>query len=90
MRIGFLVNDVKTEEGNFTTSRLGQAGSQSRARGLGDGRRRFGLRPGWHDDPAREPLGPKSKYGTSESYTADSAGQEMASVAESPWTTLMC
>ena len=40
MRIGFIVNDVKTEEGKFTTSRLGQAavnrGHEVWVMGVGD------------------------------------------------------
>ncbi len=40
MRFGFIVNDVKTEEGKFTTSRLGQAavnrGHEVWVMGVGD------------------------------------------------------
>ncbi len=75
MRIGFIVNDVKTEEGKFTTSRLGQAavnrGHEVWVMGVGD----LAYDP---DDMirARASSVPKTKYGTSESYTADLQGQE--------------
>ena len=40
MRIGFIVNDVQTEEGKFTTSRLGHAavnrGHEVWVMGVGD------------------------------------------------------
>jgi glutathione synthase len=74
MRIGFIVNDVKTEEGKFTTSRLGQAavnrGHEVWVMGVGD----------LAYDPdgmirARASSVPKPKYGTSESYTADLQGK---------------
>jgi glutathione synthase len=70
MRIGFVVNDVKTEQGKFTTSRLGQTavnrGHEVWVMGVGD----------LAFDPdgmirARATSVSKSKYGTSESYTAD-------------------
>ena len=70
MRIGFIVNDVKTEEGNFTTSRLGQTavnrGHEVWTIGVGD----MAYDP---DDMvrARATSVPKQKYGSSESYTAD-------------------
>ena len=41
MRFGFIVNDVKTEEGKFTTSRLGSGGGEPRSRSLGHGRGRL-------------------------------------------------
>jgi glutathione synthase len=74
MRIGFLVNDVKTEEGKFTTSRLGQAavnrGHEVWAIGVGD----------LAYDPdgmirARATSVPKERYGSSENYTADLQGK---------------
>ena len=74
MRIGFIVNDVKTEEGNFTTSRLGQAavnrGHEVWTIGVGD----VAYDP---DDMvrARATSVPKQKYGSSESYTADLRGK---------------
>jgi glutathione synthase len=74
MRIGFVVNDVKTEEGIFTTSRLGQAavnrGHEAWVIGVGD----LAYDP---DDRvhARATSVPKQKYGNSESYTADLQGK---------------
>ena len=74
MRIGFIVNDVKTEEGIFTTSRLGQAavnrGHEVWVMGVGD----------LAYDPdgmirARASSVPKTRYGTSESYTTDLKGK---------------
>ena len=74
MRIGFIVNDVKTEEGKFTTSRLGQAavnrGHEVWVIGVGD----------LAYDPdgmirARATSVPKPRYGNSESYTADLTGK---------------
>lgn len=70
MRIGFIVNDVKSEEGKFTTSRLGHAalsrGHEVWVIGVGD----------LAYDPdglirARATTAPKERYGSSESYTAD-------------------
>ena len=75
MRIGFIVNDVKTEEGKFTTSRLGQAavnrGHEVWVIGVGD----LAYDP---DDMvhARATSVPKQKYGNSESYTADLKGRK--------------
>lgn len=74
MRIGFIVNDIKTEEGKFTTSRLGQAavnrGHEVWVIGVGD----LAYDP---DDMvrARATSVPKQKYGSSESYTADLQGK---------------
>lgn len=74
MRIGFIVNDVKTEEGKFTTSRLGQAavnrGHEVWVMGVGD----LACDP---DDMirARATSVPKQKYGSSDSYTADLQGK---------------
>jgi glutathione synthase len=74
MRIGFIVNDIKTEEGKFTTSRLGQAavnrGHEVWVIGVGD----------LAYDPdgmirARATTVPKQKYGNSDSYTADLQGK---------------
>ncbi len=74
MRIGFVVNDVKTEEGKFTTSRLGQAavnrGHEVWVIGVGD--------LAYDTDGmirARAASVPKPKYGTPESYTADLQGK---------------
>ncbi len=74
MQIAFIVNDVKTEMGKFTTSRLGQAavnrGHKVWVIGLGDlaydadGKIR-----------ARGTSVPRSKYSSSESYTADLQGK---------------
>jgi glutathione synthase len=74
MRIGFIVNDVKTEEGKFTTSRLGQTainrGHEVWVMGVGD----LAYDP---DDMirARASSVPKRRYGSSESYTADLQGK---------------
>lgn len=74
MKIGFVVNDVKTEEGKFTTSRLAQAavnrGHEVWTMGVGD----LAYDP---DDMvhARATSVPKSKYTTSDSYTADLQGK---------------
>ena len=74
MRIGFVVNDIKTEEGKFTTSRLGQAavnrGHEVWVMGVGD----VAYDP---DDMirARATSVPKQKYGSSDSYTADLQGR---------------
>ena len=74
MRIGFIVNDIKTEEGKFTTSRLGQAavnrGHEVWVMGVGD----------LAYDPdgmirGRAASVPKQKYGNSDSYTADLQGK---------------
>ncbi len=70
MRIGFIVNDVQTEEKKFTTMRLGQAavnrGHEVWVMGVGD----LAYDP---DDMvrARATSVPKEKYGSSDSFTAD-------------------
>ena len=74
MRLGFIVNDVKTEEGKFTTSRLGQAavnrGHEVWVMGVGD----IAYDP---DDMvrARATSVPKPRYGSSETYTSDLKGK---------------
>jgi len=74
MRIGFVVNDIKSEEGKFTTSRLGQAavnrGHEVWEMGVGD----LAYDP---DDMVRVRATsvPKKKYGNSDSYTADLQGK---------------
>jgi glutathione synthase len=74
MRLGFIVNDVKTEEGKFTTSRLGQTavnrGHEVWVMGVGD----LAYDP---DDliRARATTVPKQKYGSSDSYTSDLQGK---------------
>ena len=74
MRIGFIVNEIKSEEGKFTTSRLGQAavnrGHEVWVIGVGD----------LAYDPdgmirARATSVPKERYGSSETYTADLQGK---------------
>jgi glutathione synthase len=74
MRFGFIVNDIKTEEGKFTTSRLGQAavnrGHEVWVMGVGD--------LAYDADDmirARATSVPKQRYGSSESYTADLQGK---------------
>lgn len=74
MKIGFVVNDIKTEEGKFTTSRLGQAainrGHEVWVLGVGDLE--------YHSDDtirARAASVPKRQYSTSEAYTADLQGK---------------
>ncbi len=74
MDIGFLVNDVKTEEGKFTTSRLGQAavnrGHRVWVMGVGD------LAYDADDQVrARATSVSKSRYSSAESYTADLQGR---------------
>jgi glutathione synthase len=74
MKIGFVVNDVRTEEGVFTTSRLGQAavnrGHEVWVMGAGD----LAYDP---DDMvrARATSVPKQYYANSKSYTADLQGK---------------
>ena len=74
MRIGFIVNEIKSEEGKFTTSRLGQTavnrGHEVWVIGVGD----------LAYDPdgmirARATSVPKERYGSSETYTADLKGK---------------
>jgi glutathione synthase len=74
MRIGFVVNEIGTEEGKYTTSRLGQAavnrGHEVWVIGVGD----------LAYDPdgmvrARATSVPKERYGSSETYTADLQGK---------------
>ena len=75
MRFGFIVNDIRSEEGKFTTSRLGQAavnrGHEVWVMGVGD----IAYDP---DDMirARATSVPKPRYGSSESYTADLQGKK--------------
>ena len=80
MRIGFIVNDVRTEEGKFTTSRLGQAavnrGHEVWVIGVGD----------LAYDPdgmirARATSVPKERYGSSETLHGRPAGQERREAA---------
>jgi glutathione synthase len=74
MRIGLVVNDVKTEEPGYTTSRLGTAavnlGHEAWVMGVGD----LAYDP---DDrvKARARRVPKGKYKTSESYLRDLQGR---------------
>lgn len=74
MRIGFVVNDVNTEEPKFTTMRLGQAavnrGHEVWIIGVGD----FAYDPDGMIR-ARAKSVPKTKYGTSDSFTADLKGK---------------
>ncbi len=74
MRIGFIVNDVRTELGKYTTSRLGQAavnrGHDVWVIGVGD----------LAYDPdgmirARATSVPRERYGSPETYTADLQGK---------------
>ncbi len=74
MKIGFVVNDIKTEQGKFTTSRLGQAavnrGHEVWVMGVGD------LAYDPNDTiSARAVSVPKPRYGSSEAYTADLQGK---------------
>jgi glutathione synthase len=75
MRIGFIVNDISTEEPKFTTMRLGQAainrGHEVWMIGVGD----------LAYDPdgmirARATSVPRTRYGTSDSFTADLRGRQ--------------
>ena len=74
MRIGFIVNDVRTEESKYTTMRLGQAavnrGHDVWVIGVGD----------LAYDPdgmvrARATSVPRERYGSPETYTADLQGK---------------
>ena len=75
MRFGFIVNDLRSEEGKFTTSRLGQAavnrGHEVWVMGVGD--------VAYDPDNmirARATSVPKARYGSSESYTTDLQGKK--------------
>ncbi len=75
MRIGFVVNDVKSEEGKYTTSRLGHAavnrGHEVWVMGVGD--------LGYDVQEtiiANATSVPKTKYSTPESYTSDLQGKK--------------
>ena len=76
MKIGFIVNDVMTEEAGFTTTRLAheahQQGHDAYIMGIGD--------VAYDPDEfirARARHAPKEKkYKTSETYLADLQGQE--------------
>ena len=74
MRIGFVVNDVKTEEGGYTTSRLGAAavnkGHEVWVMGVGD--------LAYDSDEkirAQARSVPRKKYTTSHSYLSDLQGK---------------
>jgi glutathione synthase len=78
MRIGFLVNDVMTEEGNFTTMRLGQSainmGHEAWVMGVGD------LAYDAHDAvAARARTVPGKNYKTSQAFTKDLQGPKAIS-----------
>ena len=75
MKIGFIVNDIKTEEGGYTTSRLGAAavnmGHQVYVAGVGH--------LAYDADElirARARTVPKKKYASSEAYLADLQGKK--------------
>ena len=73
MRIAFIVNDVRTEQGGYTTSRLGAAainlGHEAWVIGAGD------LAYDPHDAvSARAKMAPKSKYKNSQTYLKDLQG----------------
>jgi len=78
MKIGLVVNDIKTEETGYTTSRLGVAaismGHEVWVMGVGD----LAYDP---DDTirARARTVPKKKYATSESYLRDLQGKNAVS-----------
>ena len=75
MRVGFVVNDIKTEETGYTTTRLAMAlinlGHEAWVMGAGD----FAYDP---DEKihARARSAPKNRYSTSESYLADLQGKK--------------
>jgi glutathione synthase len=76
MRIGFVVNDIATEESNYTTTRLAMTRC-AWARGLVRRRRRLRLRP--DQSSARARRGARSeKYATGEAYLADLRGKKVA------------
>jgi glutathione synthase len=74
MRVGFVVNDVKTEEQGYTTTRLGMAlinlGHEAWVMGAGD----FAYDP---DERirARARAAPKTRYSSSATYLADLQGK---------------
>ncbi len=75
MRFGFVVNDVRTEEGGFTTMRLGQSavnmGHEAWVISVGD------LAYDWNDSiVARAVTVPKSNYKTSASFRDDLQGKK--------------
>ena len=74
MRLGFVVNDVGTEESKFTTMRLGQAavnrGHEVWIIGVGD----FAYDPDGMIR-ARATSVPRTRYGTSDSFTSDLKGK---------------
>ncbi len=74
MRFGFIINDIKTEEGGFTTMRLGQAavnmGYEAWIMGVGD------LAYDHHDSvAARATTAPKKSYKTSAAFLDDLRGK---------------
>ena len=77
MKIGFVVNDIKTEESGFTTTRLAHAalsqGHDAWTIGVGD--------LAYDGDEcirARARTAPKKKYGSHESYLADLQNKKKA------------
>lgn len=77
MKIGFVVNDVKTEEPGFTTTRLAHAavsqGHDAWIIGVGDL-----AYDGDESIRARAHAAPKKKYGSHESYLADVQNKKKA------------
>ena len=78
MRVGFVVNDIKTEEQGYSTTRLGMAlinlGHESWIMGAGD----LAYDP---DEKihARARSAPRNKYNASETYLADIQGKKAKS-----------
>ena len=74
MKIGFIVNDVMTEEAGFTTTRLGSRSPQTRPRGLRVRRGRHRLRS--RTSPFGRVLGQwqQKKYRSQETYLNDLQG----------------
>ena len=78
MRIGFIVNDVKSEEGVFTTSRLGQAAVNRGHEVLDNRRGRRGLRSRTtRSAPGRRPCRNRSTA-VPTSYTVPTCRGKMA------------
>ena len=89
MKIGFVVNDIKTEEPGYTTSRLAMAainlGHEVWVIGVG----RPGLRPG-REDPRPRPERAEEEVQDVRELPQGPAGQERGHASGSPWTISTC
>ena len=75
MKIGFIVNDIKTEEPGYTTSRLAMAAINRGHEAWVIGAGRLRLRPR-RDHPGSSTAAPKKAYKSSETYLADLKGRK--------------